>query len=84
MCSILASDGEVAMVQLIDNKVRRTFAFWLTITFPSLGIGSLHVNNGATLAVDTHSFGKDTRALAEPDIKGIETSQLVAFNLGGP
>ena len=72
------------MVQLIDNKISRTFAFWLKITFPSFGIGSLHVDNGATLAVDTHGFGKDTRALAEPDIKGIETSQLVAFNLGGP
>ena len=81
---ILTGDGEVAMVHLIDDEVGRRLAHGVTILCPAFGIGLRKVDDGASLAIDAYGLGKDTRALTEAHVEGVELAHEVAFDGGGP
>ena len=81
---ILAVDGEVTMVHLVDHKVGGRLRDGVLILRPSLRIGLREVDDGASLAVHTHGFGEDTRAFALSHVEGIELTHQVAFDGGLP
>ena len=81
---ILAVDGEVTMVHLVDHKVGGRLRDGVLILRPSLRIGLREVDDGASLAVHTHGFGEDTRALALSHVEGIELTHQVALHGGLP
>ncbi len=80
----VAGDREVAVVHLIDDEVCRRMSGEAMVVGPAIGVGLLEVDDGPTLAVDTNGLGKDTRRVAEPDVKGIELPFQVAFDGGRP
>ena len=79
-----AVDGEVTMVHLVDHEVGGRLCHGMLILRPSLRIGLREVDDGASLAVHTHGFGEDTRALALSHVEGIELTHQVAFDGGLP
>ena len=82
--SILAGDGEVTVVHLIDHQIGRRLDRLVGITTPILRIGLHQVDDGATLTVYTHSFGKHTGTFTLPHIEGIVLAQKVALDLSLP
>ena len=81
---ILAGDGEIAMVHLVDDEICRRLHHWALITAPVLGIGLGHVDDGATLAIYTYSLSEHTRALAITDVEGIKLAHQVALYRSSP
>ena len=75
---ILTGDGKVAVVHLVDDEVGRRLADGMTILCPAFGIGLCKVDDGASLAIDAYSLGKDTRTLAEAHVEGVELAHEVA------
>ena len=79
---------EVAVVQLIDDEVFGGNVGSL-VGAPASGIGALHVDDGATLAVHSHSLGPDAWSLAVEfavhfHLKGVELAFQVALDGGMP
>ena len=77
---ILAGDGEVAMMHLVDNQIGRRLGDRTFIAAPMFRIGFRHIDDGSALAVNTYGFGEDTRALALTHIEGIELPHQVALD----
>ena len=50
------------------------------VFFPAFRIGLRRVDDGTTLAIDTHCFGKDTWTFTEASVEGVELAHEVAFH----
>ena len=81
---IRTGDGEVTMVELIDDEVSWRLHHRATVVVPIGWRRLRHINNGSTLTIDSHGFGKDTRTLATTHIEGVETSHEVTLHSGCP
>ena len=56
----------------------------MAIEGPSLRIGLLEVDDGASLAIDANGLGKDARTLTEAHVEGVELAHQVATDSGCP
>ena len=81
---VFASNGKVAVVKLIDDKVSGRLDDRMLVTAPVFGPRFHIVDDGTTLTIHTNGLGEDTRCFAISCIKGIETSQKITLDSSSP
>ena len=77
-------DGEIAVVELIDDEVAGRLQWRTLVLQPTVGVGAAHVYYGGTVSVHPHSLGKETGAFAVAGVEGVELAAYVAFHLSAP
>ena len=76
-------DGEIPVVHLIEDDVRKALQFRADILVPTFGVGRVQVKDGGAVSIDAHGLGPYTGRIAQPGtihlyIKGIELAVQVA------
>ena len=84
MRCVRTGNGEVAVVHLIDHQVGGRLTDGVLVLVPALRIGIAQCHDGATLAIDAHSLGKDAGTLAASHVEGIEAAHEVALYRSRP
>ena len=84
MLCIVAGNGEVTVVHLVDDQVGRRLHHGPLVTAPLVGVSLIQDYDGATFAVNTHGLGKDAWTLATSHVEGIETSFKITFDSSSP
>ena len=74
-------DGEVAVVQLIDDEVCRRLHAWSFVGIPSLGVRAAHVDDGSAVS---HGLCEKSRTFAVARVEGVEHAAEISVNGGLP
>ena len=81
---ILAGNGEVAVVHLVDDEVGWRLDNGMLVAAPVVGECLFLVDDGTALAVDTNGLGKHAWRLAISCVEGIEAAHQVTLDSSRP